>query len=521
MTIADTILAPRTATRADAEPLESTPRQPEWRTRYPARAVETDWPATCGDRAEVERIVAAATAELPTQRVREARRWGAAVAAGLACRPARRHLAAAVAGQWRRRRRRGLGAASRAVASPPREVLREPVAVDDQLAAGHGRCGRGAAVAGWLLTGGKKRKLVRNMVYGRDGAGFDRLRRLCEQDPAIRPDAVGDILFRSAVIVAAKGGMLADITVGDVLEILDAECAVRGRADSASATFRMLREAGVLGANTPTLQRDPQSRPAFARPTRRPLPDRVPTDPRPARRLPGRTATGDRLHHAGRPGLSPGAVLLVRPRAASSRHRLAAPAPRGGRRVETPAAHQDHHRHPRRRTGRGRIRTPRLPGHAGHGAGVLPRPGRMGARRPRPAGVCGWHRARSAKRIWSGASSCAAARPAWTAAPANGCRCCPCSSRPSTGGAASRGSCWKPGNRPSRVSSSPPPARPSSGSTGRPRPRTTSGCAIPTPANHDCSTATRNTPSGRGRSSRCSATPASGSRNCSNSATTA
>ena len=46
-----------------------------------------------------------------------------------------------------------------------------------------------------------------------------------------------DILFRCAVIVAAKGGMLADIAVGDVLEILDAEYAVRGRTDSASATY--------------------------------------------------------------------------------------------------------------------------------------------------------------------------------------------------------------------------------------------------------------------------------------------
>jgi hypothetical protein len=60
-------------------------------------------------------------------------------------------------------------------------------------------------------------------------------------------------MFRSAVIVATKGGLLADVTVGDVLEILDTECAVRDRVYSASATFRMLREAGVLGADTPTL----------------------------------------------------------------------------------------------------------------------------------------------------------------------------------------------------------------------------------------------------------------------------
>ena len=43
----------------------------------------------------------------------------------------------------------------------------------------------------WLLTGGKKRKLVRNMVYGRDRAGFERLRQLCEKDPAIGPICLG------------------------------------------------------------------------------------------------------------------------------------------------------------------------------------------------------------------------------------------------------------------------------------------------------------------------------------------
>ena len=39
-----------------------------------------------------------------------------------------------------------------------------------------------------------------------------------------------------------------------MLEILEAEYAVRSRADSASATFRVLREAGVFDADAPTLQ---------------------------------------------------------------------------------------------------------------------------------------------------------------------------------------------------------------------------------------------------------------------------
>jgi hypothetical protein len=58
------------------EPTEPQRAQPDWRARYPARRVMTDWPATCADRDEVDRIVAAAADVLPSERVREARRWG-------------------------------------------------------------------------------------------------------------------------------------------------------------------------------------------------------------------------------------------------------------------------------------------------------------------------------------------------------------------------------------------------------------------------------------------------------------
>ncbi len=105
----------------------------------------------------------------------------------------------------------------------------------------------------WLLTGGKKRKLARNMICSRDPAGFARLRRLCQDDPAITPEAQGKVVFRSAVIIAAKGGTLTDITIGDVLEILDAEGTLRCRSSSGAATFRMLREMGIFGPGVPTL----------------------------------------------------------------------------------------------------------------------------------------------------------------------------------------------------------------------------------------------------------------------------
>ncbi|WP_204801033.1 hypothetical protein [Mycobacterium riyadhense] len=202
----------------------------------------------------MDRVVGAAATELPTQRVREARRRGVPLLLDwLADQPGE---------TWQQRwMASGADAAGQDWAQEPGRWLRRRGNYSEnrlELMTSSLLVVVGADVVrpslAWLLTGGKKRKLVRNMIYGRDRAGFERLRHLCEKDPAIGPYPLGDILFRSAVIVAAKGGTLADITVGDVLEILDAECAVRGRADSGSATFRMLREAGVLGADTPTLQ---------------------------------------------------------------------------------------------------------------------------------------------------------------------------------------------------------------------------------------------------------------------------
>ena len=96
-------------------------------------------------------------------------------------------------------------------------------------------------------------------------------------------------MSRSVRIVAAKGGTLAHITAGDVLEILDAEYAVRGCAVSGSATFRMLREAGVLDADTPTLAQARSVCSAFGRPTRRSPPDHLPPDPGSAGGLSGRS----------------------------------------------------------------------------------------------------------------------------------------------------------------------------------------------------------------------------------------
>ncbi len=106
----------------------------------------------------------------------------------------------------------------------------------------------------WLLTGGVMRKLTRNIRNARDSEGFDRLDQICEGDPAMTSHAQRHTLFRCAVIVATKGGNIGDITIGDLLEILDAEVAVRGRSLSGGATFKALREMGVFGAGITTLR---------------------------------------------------------------------------------------------------------------------------------------------------------------------------------------------------------------------------------------------------------------------------
>ncbi len=138
-------------------------------------------------------------------------------------------------------------------------------------------------------------------------------------------------MFRSAVIIAAKGGTLTDITIGDVLEILDAEGTLRCRSSSGAATFRMLREMGIFGPGVPTLWeiRDTGQR------TVEELVDRYPIACRPVRDLivgylKERQPAIDyvTLHHrayqlAGLPGdhLLAGLQLIPRPPMPSRAHR--------------------------------------------------------------------------------------------------------------------------------------------------------------------------------------------------------
>jgi integrase len=103
----------------------------------------------------------------------------------------------------------------------------------------------------WLLTGGKGHRLGFETVRARDCDGFARLHLACEADAALAPADEGHISLRCSVIIAAKGGRLVDITVGDVVELFDAEDHLKADPRSRPATFKVFREMGIFGPEVP------------------------------------------------------------------------------------------------------------------------------------------------------------------------------------------------------------------------------------------------------------------------------
>jgi integrase len=111
--------------------------------------------------------------------------------------------------------------------------------------------------ASWLVSGlAGKGALGRDLARARDPAGFARLRELCDGDPGISKAAADRALRRATLILAAKGGTIADITVGDVLELLDTESGIRAAATHSAVFYRLLHQMGVLGGQAPARLRE-------------------------------------------------------------------------------------------------------------------------------------------------------------------------------------------------------------------------------------------------------------------------
>lgn len=110
----------------------------------------------------------------------------------------------------------------------------------------------------WLLTASFRRGTLLNVVSEcRDPHGFARLRALCSADSDINAAAANRTAHRAALILAAKGGTLADITPGDVLALFDAEADTHATSVGATHLFyRVLHALGGFGTEAPATLRE-------------------------------------------------------------------------------------------------------------------------------------------------------------------------------------------------------------------------------------------------------------------------
>jgi hypothetical protein len=103
----------------------------------------------------------------------------------------------------------------------------------------------------WMLTR-THRYLASVMAGTRDPDGFARLRQLAEAGPAAsRPDA-RIAATRIATLLACKGGLISEITVGDCVELADAQRLAHARGGQKKVDFYLrLRALGILPADAP------------------------------------------------------------------------------------------------------------------------------------------------------------------------------------------------------------------------------------------------------------------------------
>jgi integrase len=110
----------------------------------------------------------------------------------------------------------------------------------------------------WLVGGGPAGGglLARNMAVARDPEGFAELAARCDTIPGVSATARAQVLYRATLVLAAKGGKLGDVTVGDVVELFDAQASLRASPASGRTLFyRVLRDMGVLGPGAPSTLR--------------------------------------------------------------------------------------------------------------------------------------------------------------------------------------------------------------------------------------------------------------------------
>ena len=107
---------------------------------------------------------------------------------------------------------------------------------------------------GWLLAfAPARRALAMEMARTRDTATFAELARSCGA-AAVGLQTGQQALTRVAVIMAAKGGLVGAVSVGDCVELLDTAAGTRARSEAHAHSplfYQLLRSHGHLGEDAP------------------------------------------------------------------------------------------------------------------------------------------------------------------------------------------------------------------------------------------------------------------------------
>jgi hypothetical protein len=102
----------------------------------------------------------------------------------------------------------------------------------------------------WLLTPETPKNLTEEMTRARDPGGFATLAALSDAGSA-NASTKQTALRRIAVMMAARGGTLRDIAVGDCLQLLDILTERDGRSDTSLYFYQLLHAAGVFPPSAP------------------------------------------------------------------------------------------------------------------------------------------------------------------------------------------------------------------------------------------------------------------------------
>jgi hypothetical protein len=227
------------------------------RERFPPRPVTESWQATCQDRRAVLARLLAPPFRLDTASGQHQRRFGLIrTLEWLQAQPGRtwqeRWIASRAGADgradWRRLPLQWLESTGRVAAAN--------TTAHKTLGAGLLQLICGDVIRpdiAWLLTTASPHNLAAEMARVRDRDGFAQLQALSKTSTVGEITARG-ALARIAFIMAAKGGTVRDITVGDSLELVEisaVECDQYGRGGKGPYFYQLLHAIGVYPAAAP------------------------------------------------------------------------------------------------------------------------------------------------------------------------------------------------------------------------------------------------------------------------------